>query len=445
MGRGYNDFATCLALFLILGSMLVLPGASASVTDLTVSPDVAEPGDTITISGKASPGEEVWLSSSFEISLPVSDGEYSRKFEDIYFPAGKKRFTVTAEQVKNIRISLWLFPLLPPVSYPLEGPKTAIDGSATISISLPITINNDEMDVTGERDVKVYGDALDGATVVNVNTKSEIKVTANANGEFSLEINTEGVPEGEFVISAGGIQKTVYLGVTPTPTPTPTPTSNGNEGNIPDTTATPTPPPSPSATVTPAPSTSPSPLPSPSPAPGIITVHIDALTVASGEVVTATIRIEGIGGAGLSSARITLTYDPDVVTVLSAESSDFDKFTANIENGMVRMIGFQTGLDGVTGDVTFAQLHLKAVGKDGTTSALGLEVNELVDNVGTLLVERNDYEVEAGSFTVGSAGEPEPVFEPSNSLIFVIVGIVGLLLAVIIGFYLFVLLKRRSS
>ncbi|MBN1455707.1 MAG: hypothetical protein JW945_05620 [Methanomicrobia archaeon] len=465
MSGGCKDFTTCFAFLVILVSFLAISSASASVTDLTVTPVVAELGDTITISGKAAPGEEIWLSSSFEISLPVSGGEYARKFEDIYFPEGKKRFTVTAEGIKNIRISLWLYGLLPPFDYPLDGPKTAVDGRATISISIPITMNGIELDVTGKKDVEVYGDALDGASVVNLNTKSELQVAANANGDFSLQIDTGGVPESEFVISAGGIQKTVYLGVTPTPTPlptptptptpsptptptpsptpTPTPASNGNGGGTPDTTPTPSPSPSPSPspTVTPAPSASPSPPPSPAPTPRVITVRIEDLTATSGEVMTATIRLEDIEGTGLSSARITLTYDPDVVNVLSADSSDFDEFMADIESGTVLMSGSQTGVDGLNGDVTFAQLQLKAIGNPGEQTTLGLDVSELVDKHGNLLAELNDYVVAAGSFTVVSSDGPEPS-EPSNSRIPAI-GAFGTLLVVITGFYLLVLLKRR--
>ncbi|HDS45267.1 MAG TPA: hypothetical protein ENN68_04115 [Methanomicrobia archaeon] len=451
MGRGYKEGITWLALLLMLVSILVLPGARASVTDLTVSPAIARPGDTITISGKASPGEVVWLRSSFEISLPVSGGTYSRKFKNIYFPAGEKRFAMTAEHVQNIRISLWLFPLLPPLKYPLDGPKDAVDGTATISMSLPITISGDEIDVSGKRDVQVDGDALDGATAVILNTRSDIKVTANATGDFSLAIDTGGIPEGEFVISAGSIQKTVYLGVTPTPTPTPAPTPTPTPTPTPAPTddagatpvITPTPAPSPSATVTPAPSTSPSPLPSPSPAPGIITVRIEHLTVVSGEVVTATIRIEDIGDAGLRSARITLTYDPAVVSVLSAGTSDFEEFTANIESGTVQMTGSQTGTHGLTGGVIFAQLQLKAAGKNGEQSTLGLEVNELVDVNGTSLAEQHDYVVAAGSLVITSAGEPEPS-EPAKTAIPAF-GIAGTLLAVSISYCLLGLRQRRRS
>ncbi|MGC9443887.1 MAG: cohesin domain-containing protein [Candidatus Methanospirareceae archaeon] len=182
---------------------------------------------------------------------------------------------------------------------------------------------------------------------------------------------------------------------------------------------------------------------SPSPAPGIIIVSIGDLTVVNGEVGTTTISIEGSGGPGLSAARISLSYDPAVVTVLSAGSSDFDDFTATIESGLVRMIGSQTDANGLTGDVTFAQVQLKAVGKPGEQTTLGLDVNELVDTVGITLVEQSDYTVTAGSFTVASAAEPEP--SATKKPLIPAITLFGTLLAVIISFCLLVLVKRQRS
>jgi len=75
---------------------------SAEVTELDTPQEVVQ-GKEVSISGKASPNESVWLSSSFEISLPVSDGKYSCDFTGIHFPAGEKTFSVTAENVNNIR------------------------------------------------------------------------------------------------------------------------------------------------------------------------------------------------------------------------------------------------------------------------------------------------------------------------------------------------------
>ena len=88
------------AFFLMLALTSV---TSAEVIELNVTPEVVLQGKTLSVSGKASPGEEVWLNSSFEISIPVSEGEYLGEFNGINIPKGEKKFSVTAENIKNIR------------------------------------------------------------------------------------------------------------------------------------------------------------------------------------------------------------------------------------------------------------------------------------------------------------------------------------------------------
>ena len=212
-----------LSIFLLVLAPFTITLTSAEVTELNVPPWVVQ-GETLSISGKAAANEAVWISSSFELSLPVSDGKYCHEFNGIYFPAGEKEFSVTAENVKNIRISI--YPVFgQPIEYPLEGPKNATNGTATIFISFPVEIDGWEVDISGKKNVSVYGDAADGATYVNLKIGMSIKVTADSNGDFALDISTDGVPLGEFLITAGGIEKTVEVVLTePTPTPTPTPT-----------------------------------------------------------------------------------------------------------------------------------------------------------------------------------------------------------------------------
>ncbi|MBN1455709.1 MAG: hypothetical protein JW945_05630 [Methanomicrobia archaeon] len=276
--------------------------------------------------------------------------------------------------------------------------------------------------------IKIGDVTLEGITAGTTSLTPQI-VTLKDNGGYSLSADTL---SGTLTVrSAGGSGGSSgggssSGGSTPTPSPTPTPSSS----------------PSPTSTTTSAPPTA-TPLPSEPVDSGSITVHVDDVRAEEGEEVIVPIQISGVSHPGLSSARITLTYDPDVVTVLSAESSDFAEFMANIENGTVRMNGFQTGVEGLTGEVTFAQLQLKAIGNPGEQTTLGLDVSELVDNTGNLLAELNDYAVAAGRFTIVSADEPEPS-EPSNARIPAI-GAFGTLLAVITGFYLLVLLKRRCS
>ena len=262
MNKKHIGLVSCAGLLLLcvfigIASVTI---SSAEVTELNVPPEVVQ-GEALSISGKAVPNEEVWLKSSFAISLPVSGGKYSREFTGIHFPEGEKTFSVTAEDVNNIRISLspvfWQT-----VEYPLGGPKNATSGIATLSVSFPAEMYGIEMDIHGKKDVKVYGDAADDATAVNQGVAMSIKVTADANGDFELDISTEGVPVGEFLITAGGKEKTVEVVLTeptptptPTPSPTPTPTSNGGDESgdgdgTPDTTPTPSPSPSSSPTPT---------------------------------------------------------------------------------------------------------------------------------------------------------------------------------------------------
>lgn len=264
------------AIFILMLMLMPLsiPAISAAVTELNVNPEVINhPGDVITVSGKASPNEEVWLSSSFELSLPISDGKYSREFVGIHFPEGEKEFSVRAENVKTLQVSVPDAIAGMTATFICDGETikvTASKGFLSITIrEEPLKRENDVIafsfslpiaslggrDIAGEKDVKIEGDAADGATSVDLKVATSIKVSADSNGDFLLDINTEGVPEGVFLISAGEKEKTVYIGVTPTPTPSPTPSPS------------PSPSPTPSITPSPSPSISPSPTPTSSSTP----------------------------------------------------------------------------------------------------------------------------------------------------------------------------------
>jgi len=247
--RGDAILITMVMLTLVLASVFISIPVSitrASVTELNVEPEVINPGEVITITGKAAPNEEVWLRSSFELLLDVEDGRYFREFRGVHFPEGEKKFSVRAENVKNIRVSLspvfWQT-----IEYPLEGPRNATNGIASLSISFPLSTKFGTFDIKGKKDVRVYGDAVAGATSVSLKTATSIKVVADTKGAFSLELNTEGVPEGEFLISAGEKERRVLIRGAPTPTSTPAPT--------PTTPVTSSPTPSPIRVATPPPST----------------------------------------------------------------------------------------------------------------------------------------------------------------------------------------------
>ncbi|MGB3458660.1 MAG: PGF-CTERM sorting domain-containing protein [Halobacteriota archaeon] len=235
MNMKHINVVPCIGLLLLFAFIASVTIAGASVTDLNVNPTSVVQGDTLSISGKATPNEEVSLKSTFVISLPVSEGKYSEEFNGIYFPKGKKTFSVRAKNIKDIRVSLGPI-LFMTVKYPLDEPKKATNGIATISISLPVK----GIDVAGKKNVRVYGAALDDASSVILTTDMAIKVTADKNGDFILELDTEGVPLGEFSIAAGEKEKNVVQIVPTKPEPTPTPRPSRDRDEEPVISPTPT-------------------------------------------------------------------------------------------------------------------------------------------------------------------------------------------------------------
>jgi hypothetical protein len=190
---------------------------AAHVTELNVTPEVVVQGETLSLYGIASPSEGVWLNGSFVTPLPVSNGTYLGEFNGIHFPGREKAFRVTAEDVKDIRISLGPILSLPTIEYPLEGPLQATNNTASISVAFPLTVTWSNLTLTitigstQPRDVRVYGHAADGAECVNLSVDLAVKVVADSNGTFNLDVETEGVPLGEFFITTDGLEKIVEV------------------------------------------------------------------------------------------------------------------------------------------------------------------------------------------------------------------------------------------
>jgi len=282
--------AVLVVLFIFLS--LQSPVMGASVSELIIPGEVLQ-GDTFSITGKAVPNEEIWINSSFAFSLPVSvsgdnSSRYYHEFQGIHFPEGEKTFSLTVENVKNLRISISPILFFRSFEYPLAGPEEASSGVVSISFAFPFTWYGIVVDIAGEKDLALYGDAAEDATTVNVEVVMSKKVIADANGDFGLNISTEGVPAGEFVITAGGMEKTLRILSTPTPTST----------------ATPSPSPSPTLTPTlvPTPTPTPTPMPTPTPTPAPAPVHITL-----GDAVDNTALRWRTGGSALWLGESTIT------------------------------------------------------------------------------------------------------------------------------------------
>ena len=211
---------------------------------------------------------------------------------------------------------------------------------------------------------------------------------------------------------------------TPTITPTTTPVLPYPSPPIsPSPALTPTPPipsPSPIATTTPTPT----PL---IPAGSKAVVHIGNFSLGEGKSCNAAIIIKNIGESGLSRADIMLEYNPSVVKVESAGRSEFNKFAWDVPSeGKLKMFAFETGAK-VKGDIKFAELKLRAIGKENESSELGLEVKRLKD------ANNHDvlFEVENGFLLI-----KPPKAIPTLSVFETI--------AVTVGLYFVIRLRRRK-
>jgi hypothetical protein len=78
----------------------------------------------------------------------------------------------------------------------------------------------------GRYNLKMFGEASPGATVVPIKVEAETAVKADSEGRYSLAIDTSGIPAGDYNIEGDGDSKTIRIGSSvPVPAPIPAATS----------------------------------------------------------------------------------------------------------------------------------------------------------------------------------------------------------------------------
>jgi len=187
-----KGIALCLlSAFLLLG-LLISPAAAAA--KWKISPSSPAVGDTLKITGTASPGESVKAEVSFEKAASVSGGRYQYVLESVKVPAGNNRLTISAYGVKNLHVGVNKV-----VGVDLQA--DASGGVATISKSNipPLTYK-----------VLIDGDALSRSSVYLKFTASQT-LTADSNGKFEFSYDTSSMPAGIFRIKVGNSAKTIIL------------------------------------------------------------------------------------------------------------------------------------------------------------------------------------------------------------------------------------------
>ena len=145
------------------------------------------------------------------------------------------------------------------------------------------------------------------------------------------------------------------------------------------------------------------------------TVSIADITADPGDVVTVPIRIDGIEDYG--TATIKLEYDSSVIFVEDITGSSDSTITAkNIYNpdpGQAETEGTQGyasisawNIDGVSGNIVFANVTIKAVGNSGGSTTLTLTVDTLQDTSKEVPVD--DISISSGSFTITGQAPADP-------------------------------------
>ena len=137
------------------------------------------------------------MQSSFRMDLPVSGGRYEYE-TSVEIPRQPNRFTVSASNIKDlgvgVKMVIWLTK-----SFAAPG------GTATLSQSnVP----------PGRYNVKLFGESLPGAASVSVKVSADTTVQADTKGQYSLVLDTAGVPAGDYVIAEGGETRIIHLGAT---------------------------------------------------------------------------------------------------------------------------------------------------------------------------------------------------------------------------------------
>jgi hypothetical protein len=192
---------------MILSILFIISSVNA-VSDVTISPEDPEVGDTIVLTGKADPNEEVSCSAWFEINPAIDDPYYAALLYGVSIPEPPNNFKVTAENVQllgvSIKMGIWV----------TISDEADSSGNAAVSKS-----NVPE----GTYDIKLVGKIKDTSEPVTLKVYASTKIQADENGNFEYCYSTDSIDEGTTIyLNIGGVSKEVTVqGTTPAPVVTP--------------------------------------------------------------------------------------------------------------------------------------------------------------------------------------------------------------------------------
>ena len=175
-----------------------------AVSDVQITPSNPKVGDTITLTGKANPNEDINCTAWFEINPMVSAPYYGYIMNGVEIPSSPNNFKVVGENVNDLSVSvktgIWV----------TKSANANSEGIAVVSQSnVPI----------GTYDIKIGGKIKDASKPVKLKIIASTTVKADENGDFKYTYKTNNIPEGTTVyLSIGGVNKEIIIeGNTPIP------------------------------------------------------------------------------------------------------------------------------------------------------------------------------------------------------------------------------------
>ena len=142
-----------------------------------------------------------------------------------------------------------------------------------------------------------------------------------------------------------------------------------------------------------------------------VTVSISDCTAVPDGTVTVPIIINDIEDYG--TGTINIEYDTDVVRVVNAYASDDSSITViNIDNTTGTAMISAWNINGVTGNIIFANVVLQAVGSSGDSSSLDIIIKTLKN----ISYKEIETELNNGTFTIsGSSGDTDQTATPAST------------------------------
>ncbi|MBA2851407.1 hypothetical protein HNP86_001560 [Methanococcus maripaludis] len=193
---------------LMIFSLLFIISSVNAVSDVAVSPETPEVGDTIILTGKADPNEEISCSAWFEINPIISQPYYGALLYDVSIPEPPNNFKVTATNVQGLDVSIKM------------GVWVTISADADSSGKAVVSKSNVP---EGIYDIKLGEKIKDTSKPVTLTIYASTKIQADENGNFEYRYSTDSIDEGTTIyLNIGGVSKEVTVqGTTPAPVVTP--------------------------------------------------------------------------------------------------------------------------------------------------------------------------------------------------------------------------------